>query len=104
MTAALTVRPATRPEHTGSDHICLPLTDVLARIDHATSHGHATITFPGPSGGWHLSLDGADTRGYLRLLADARIRHYDTVRVSTGPDGMTTVGVVRRRHRRTARR
>jgi hypothetical protein len=81
--------------------ICLPLGDLIARVDTADAHGAGSIRLPTVDGGpaVDLPLHGSTGTDLRRLLAGASAHRFGTVRVTRGPAG-PVVAVCRRRHRR----
>ncbi len=74
------------PPDDGGEQLLLALPDVIARIDSARAHGANTVVVV--AGRIEVALDLTAPAGarLYRLLTDAAERHFDTVRIRTGPD------------------
>jgi hypothetical protein len=93
-------RAAAPPDAEPGSRLCLPLRDVIARIDVADAHRAAVLRLHSADGGGpiDLPLNGAAGGNLRRLLAGAAARHFDTVLITRSPSG-PVIGVCRRRHR-----
>ena len=102
MTTTDRLAQITRPhlEAEPGSRLCLPLRDVLARIDTADAHRAMTLRLQAADGGQsiELPLRGRAGSNLRQLLACAATNHFDTVRITRCPNG-PAVGVCRRRRR-----
>jgi hypothetical protein len=96
----LATRAAAPRTGEAAGRLCMPLRDVIARIDIADVHHASTVRLYAGDGGQliDLPLHGTVDGDLRRLLAGAADRRFDTVRITSGPGG-PVVGVCRRRHR-----